>query len=119
MIPFLINNVTCRRCLIVLGMAKTTLRHVRPDVAAIIDEKHATEKDSWRENRLLAVKLAARGKHISAEIADLCGIARGHLCRWLAEVRKGSLEALLIRDKTSRKRGYREASSRRSSTNSR
>ena len=73
-------------------MAKTTLRLGRPDVAAIIDEKHAAEKDGWRKNRLLAIKLAARGEHTSAEIADLCGIARGHLFRWLAAVRAGGLE---------------------------
>lgn len=82
-----------------MGMAKNTLRLGRPDVAAIIDEKHAAEKDGWRKNRLLAIKLAARGEHTSAEIADLCGIARGHLFRWLAAVRAGGLEALLKRDK--------------------
>lgn len=75
-------------------MSKTTLRLGRPDVAAVIDEKHAAEKDGWRKNRLLAIKLAARGEHTSAEVADLCGIARGHLFRWLAVVRKGGLEAL-------------------------
>jgi transposase len=76
-----------------------------PDVAAIIDEKHAAEKDGWRKNRLLAIKLAARGEHTSAEIADLCGIARGHLFRWLAAVRAGGLEALLKRDKPGPKEG--------------
>lgn len=86
-------------------MARTTLRLGRPDVAAIIDEKHAAEKDGWRKNRLLAIKLAARGEHTSAEIADLCGIARGHLFRWLAAVRKGGLEALLKRDKPGPKEG--------------
>ena len=74
-------------------------------MAAIIDEKHAAEKDGWRKNRLLAIKLAARGEHTSAEIADLCGIARGHLFRWLAAVRKGGLEALLMRDKPGPKEG--------------
>jgi transposase len=86
-------------------MAKTTLRLGRPDVAAIIDEKHAAQKDGWRKNRLLAIKLAARGEHTSAEIADLCGIARGHLFRWLAAVRAGGLEALLKRDKPGPKEG--------------
>ena len=86
-------------------MAKITLRLGRPDVAAIIDDRHAAEKDGWRKNRLLAVKLAARGEHTSAEIADLCCIARGHLFRWLAAVRKGGLEALLMRDKPGPKEG--------------
>lgn len=89
-------------------MAKTKLRLGRPDVAAVIDEKHAAEKDGWRKTRLLAIKLAARGDYTSAEVADLCGIARGHLFRWLAAVRKGGLEALLTRDKP----GPREGSPR-------
>ncbi len=81
-------------------------------MAAVIDEKHAAEKDGWRKkrllaikNRLLAIKLAARGEHTSAEIADLCGIARGDLFRWLAAVREGGLEALLTRDKPGPKEG--------------
>lgn len=86
-------------------MSKTKLRLGRPDVAAVIDEKHAAEKDGWRKTRLLAIKLAARGDYTSAEVADLCGIARGHLFRWLAAVRKGGLEALLTRDKPGPKEG--------------
>lgn len=86
-------------------MAGTKLRLGRPDVAAIIDEKHAAERDGWRKTRLLAVKLAARGEHTSAEVADICGIARGHLFRWLAAVREGGLEALLKRDKPGPREG--------------
>jgi transposase len=86
-------------------MAGTKLRLGRPDVAAVIDEKHAAERDGWRKNRLLAVKLAARGEHTSAEVADICGIARGHLFRWLAAVREGGLEALLKRDKPGPREG--------------
>ena len=74
-------------------------------MAAVIDQKHTAEKDGWRKNRLLAIKLAARGEHTSAEIADLCGIARGHLFRWLATVRKGGLEALLTREKPGPREG--------------
>ena len=44
-------------------MSKTKLRLGRPDVAAVIDEKHAAEKDGWRKTRLLAIKLAARGDY--------------------------------------------------------
>ena len=68
-------------------------------MAGVIDEKHAAEKDGWRRTRLLAIILAARGDHTSAEVADLCRIARGHLFRGLAAVRKGGLEALLTRHK--------------------
>ena len=66
-------------------------------LAAIIDERHASEPDGWRKNRLLAVKLAARGEWTSAQVADLCGIARGHLFVWLKVVRERGLEALLER----------------------
>jgi transposase len=86
-------------------MAGTKLRLGRSDVAAVIDEKHAAERDGWRKTRLLAVKLAARGDHTSAEVADICGIARGHLFRWLAAVREGGLEALLKRDKPGPREG--------------
>ena len=40
------------------------------EVAVVIDELHAKEPDGWRKNRLLAVKLAAKGKFTSAEIAE-------------------------------------------------
>ncbi|MDB6133519.1 MAG: family transposase [Verrucomicrobiales bacterium] len=78
-------------------MARARLHLDLPEVTAVIDKLHAAERDGWRKTRLLAVKLAARGKHTSAEVADLCGIARGHLFRWIAAVRQGGIEALLTR----------------------
>jgi transposase len=77
----------------------------RPDVAAIIDDLHAAEPDGWRKTRLLAVKLAARGEMTSAEVADLCGIARGHLFRWIKAVREGGVDPLLKRDKPGPREG--------------
>lgn len=74
-------------------------------MAANIDELHAKESDGWRKNRLLAIKLAARGQSTSAEIADLCGIARGYLFKWIKAVRTGGIEALLTRDKPGPKEG--------------
>jgi transposase len=76
-----------------------------PDVAAVIDALHSKEPDGWRKNRLLAIKLAARGESTSAEIADLCGVARGHLFKWIKAVREGGLEALLAREKPGPKEG--------------
>lgn len=76
-----------------------------PDVAAVIDGLHSKEPDGWRKNRLLAIKLAARGESTSAEIADLCGVARGHLFKWIKAVREGGLELLLARDKPGPKEG--------------
>ena len=76
-----------------------------PEVAAGIDERHASEADGWRKTRLLAVKLAARGESTAAEIGDLCGIARGHVFVWLSIVRERGLEALLERGKPGPKEG--------------
>lgn len=70
-----------------------------PEVAAVIEARHTKERDARNKNRLLAVKLAARGEHTSAEIADLCGIARGHLFRWMKTVREEGLDGLLKRGK--------------------
>ena len=80
-------------------MAGHTLKLGRPDAAAVIDERYAREPDGWRKRRLLAVKLVAKGEHTSAEVADLCGVARTYLFEWLKIVREGGLEALLSREK--------------------
>ena len=87
------------------GMAGVKLKLGMPEVAARIDEMHAREPDGWRKTRLLAVKLAARGESTSAQIADLCGIARGHVFVWLKVVRERGLEALLERGKPGPKEG--------------
>src|SRR5687767_7279870 len=86
-------------------MAGKTLQLGKPDVAAIIDERYAKEPDGWRKRRLLAVKLAAKGKHTAEEVADLCGIARSRLFVWLRLVREKGIEALLERDKPGPKTG--------------
>lgn len=87
------------------GMAGIKLKLGMPEVAAQIDERHAREPDGWRKTRLLAVKLAARGESTSAQIADVCGIARGHLFVWLKVVRDRGVEALLERGKPGPKEG--------------
>lgn len=86
-------------------MAGIKLKLGMPEVAARIDERHAREPEGWRKTRLLAVKLAARGASTSAEIADVCGIARGHLFVWLKVVRTRGLEALLERGQPGPKEG--------------
>ena len=86
-------------------MAGIKLKLGLPEVAAVIDARHARERDGRSKNRLLAVKLAARGEHTSAEIADLCGIARGHLFRWLKAVREEGLDGLLRRGKPGPRKG--------------
>jgi transposase len=86
-------------------MAKDKIKLGRPEVAEIIDARHAREPEGWRKTRLLAVKLAARGEMTSAQIADLCGIARGHLFVWMKIVREQGLEALLERAKPGPKEG--------------
>jgi transposase len=86
-------------------MAKRTLKLGRKDVAKIIDARYAKEPDGWRKRRLLAVKLAAKGQHTSAEVAELCGVARTWLFDWLKRVRTGGLEALLERGQRGPKKG--------------
>lgn len=86
-------------------MAGNTLKLGRPDAAAVIDERYAREPDGWRKRRLLAVKLAAKGDYTSAEVAELCGVARTHLFEWLKIVRERGLEALLEREKPGPKEG--------------
>lgn len=77
----------------------------RSDAAAVIDECYAREPDGWRKRRLLAVKLAAKGEYTSAEVAELCGVARTYLFEWLKIVREKGLEALLERAKPGPKEG--------------
>ena len=86
-------------------MAGIKLKLGMPEVAARIDEMHAREPDGWRKTRLLAVKLAARGESTSAQVADLCGIARGHVFVWLRIVRERGLDALLERGRPGPKEG--------------
>lgn len=71
----------------------------------MIDERYAREADGWRKRRLLAVKLAAKGEYTSAEVAELCGVARTYLFEWLKTVRERGLEALLERGKPGPKEG--------------
>jgi len=76
-----------------------------PEVAAVIDALHAKEPDGWRKNRMLAVKLAARGRSTSSEIADLCGVSRPHIFKWFKVVREDGLDALLEREKPGPREG--------------
>jgi hypothetical protein len=80
-------------------MADQKMKLGCPDVAAVIDQPYAKEPDSWRENRLLAMRFVAKSKFTSAEIADLCGVARGYLFEWIKAVRAGGTDALLTREK--------------------
>lgn len=86
-------------------MKTNFLKLSRPEVAAVIDERYAREPDGWRKRRLLAVKLAAKGKYTSAEVAELCGVARTYLFEWLKVVRASGLDALLIRGKPGPREG--------------
>lgn len=88
-------------------MAGRKLKLGLPEVAAVIDQRHAAERDPWRKNRLLAIKLAARGESTALEIGDLCGMSRGHLFRLIGMVRSDGLEALLKRDKPGPQTGER------------
>ena len=86
-------------------MAGVKLQLGMPEVAARIDQMHAREPDGWRKTGQLAVQLAARGELTSAQIADVCGIARGPVFVWLRVVRERGLDALLERGKSGPKEG--------------
>lgn len=86
-------------------MAAHKLKLGRPDAAKNIDALHEKEPDGWRKTRLLAVKLATRGEMTSEQIADICGISRGHLFIWMKVVREQGLPALLARAKPGPKKG--------------
>jgi transposase len=86
-------------------MARAKLHLGIPEIAASIDLRHAKERNAWRKNRLLAVKLAARGEHTAAQVAEFCGIARGYLFEWIKTVREQGLEALLQRERPGPKPG--------------
>lgn len=89
-------------------MSRNSLKLKLPEVAAIIAELHRKERIGWRKNRLLAVKLAAQGQMTSAEIAEVCGISRGHLFEWLKAVRTGGIEELLRMGARGRRKGWRK-----------
>ena len=74
---------------------------------------HSKECMGWRKNRLLAVKLAAQGQMTSAEVADVCGISRGHLFEWLKAVRTGGIEELLSMGRRGRPEGWRKGISKK------
>lgn len=90
------------------GMARKTLKLGRPEVAAVINEKHKAEKTGWRKDRLLAIKLAAKGANTSQEIADLCGLSRAKVFELVRDVRNGGLEAIWKKNPGGRPEGWRK-----------
>lgn len=89
-------------------MAGRKLQLGCPEVAAIIDQKHRAEKPGWRKQRLLAIKLAAQGKHTGSEIGEMCSLSRANVFSLLKEVRQGGLEAIWERNPGGRPEGWRK-----------
>ena len=89
-------------------MARKTLKLCCPEVAKVIDVKHREEKPGWRKDRLLVIKLAARGEHTAAEIAEIAGIARSQVFAFVKAVRVGGLEAIWEKDRAGRPEGDRK-----------
>jgi len=89
-------------------MARKTLKLGCPEVARVIDEKHREEKPGWRKDRLLAIKLAARGEHTAAEIAETVGMARSQVFAFVKAVREGGLEAIWEKSRGGRPEGDRK-----------
>ena len=89
-------------------MARKTLKLGCPEVAKVIDVKHREEKPGWRKDRLLVIKLASRGEHTAAEIAEIAGIARSQVFAFVKAVRVGGLEAIWEKDRAGRPEGDRK-----------
>lgn len=79
-----------------------------PEVAAVIDRKYRGEKPGWRKQRLLAIKLAARGQHTGSEIGELCSLSRTSVFSLVKAVRQGGLEAIWQRNPGGRPEGWRK-----------
>lgn len=58
---------------------------------------YKTEKEAWRRERLLAVKLGLEGKLSLADIAEQLGRARSVIQNWFNAYREGGIEKLLSR----------------------
>lgn len=80
-------------------MRKQSLKLRRPDMGDQIENRYRLERDGRLKTRLLCVKLAARGEHNAAEIAELCGVSRATVFEWLGTFRREGFEALLERGK--------------------
>lgn len=79
-----------------------------PEVAAIIDKRHGSEKPGWLKDRMLAIKLAARGEYTAREIGEFCGISRSKVFELLKAVRSKGLESICERDPGGRPEGWRK-----------
>lgn len=91
-----------------MGMARKTLRLGCPEVAKVIGKKHREEKPGWRKDRLLVIKLATRGEHSAAEIAEIAGMARSQVFAFVKAVRAGGLEAIWEKERVGRPEGDRK-----------
>lgn len=80
-------------------MRKQTLKLRRPDLGDQIEDRYRLERDGRLKTRLLCVKLAARGEHNAAEIAQLCGVSRATVFEWVGAFRREGFGALLERGK--------------------
>jgi transposase len=89
-------------------MAGKTLQLGCRQVAAVVDGAYRAEKAGWYKQRLLAIKLAARGEHTGAEIADLCGLSRASVFSLVKAVREGGLQAISKRNSGGRPEGWRK-----------
>lgn len=89
-------------------MARKPIQLNRPDVAKIIDEKHRSEPSGWRKDRLLVIKLVAKGELTSKEIAELAGVSPAQVFVLVKAVRQGGLEAIWEKNPGGRPTGWRK-----------
>lgn len=77
-------------------------------MAESIDELHRKEPPGWRKDRLLAIKLAARGELTSAKIADLAGVSVSQVFSLVRSVREGGVESIWEKSGGGRPEGWRK-----------
>lgn len=86
-------------------MARPPLKLVLPETAEELRQLYARERDPWAKNRLRALHLASCGSYSAAEVAAICGMARGHLFALIKTARTQGIPAVLQREKPGPKTG--------------
>ena len=74
------------------------------DYEAVL-KAYKTEKESWKQERLLTIKLLMESDRKIDEVVEIVGKARSAVYRWLKKYRQGGIEALLTRGNSGGRKG--------------
>ena len=89
-------------------MAGRKLHLNNPELASKIDDLHRNEPPGFRKDRLLALKLAAKGEYTAQQIGEFCSVSRKQIFAWLKTLREHGLEAMLTNGKRGRPTGWQK-----------